>query len=52
MKGGSIVTVPGSSIKLLEPAQTQEQASNSAFMSSFERFPILRHAGGEGGITR
>jgi len=35
MKGGSIVTVPGSSIKLLEPAYAQEQAKNSAFMSSF-----------------
>ena len=35
MKGGSIVTVPGSSIKLLEPAHAQEQAENNAFMSSF-----------------
>ena len=35
MKGGSIVTVPGSSIKLLESTQAQEQAKNNAFMSSF-----------------
>ncbi len=35
MKGGSIVTVPGSSIKLLESAYARGQAKNSAFMSSF-----------------
>ncbi|MCP5159276.1 MAG: hypothetical protein H6975_07605 [Gammaproteobacteria bacterium] len=35
MKAGSIVTVPGSNIKLLESAYAKEQAKNEKFMSGF-----------------
>ncbi len=35
MKAGSIVTVPGSNIRMLEPEKAKEQAKDQAFMSSF-----------------
>lgn len=35
MKAGSIVTVPGSNIRMLAPEKAKEQANDKAFMSSF-----------------